>query len=134
MLDDLVPIALFLSLAYAVVSVTRIISDGRTRRRLIEAGASPELIQAVTAGPGQDTALFDTLKWALVIGAVGIALIAIQFLPYDSDEPIAVGLVLVFAAGGMLAYYAAARRLARGDERPGTGSACTRSPHLGGTL
>ncbi len=110
MLDDLVPIVVFLSVAYAIVGVTRIVSDGRTRRRLVEAGAAPELAQALTAPPRRDPGLGTSLQFGLVTGAIGVGLIVIQFLPYRTDEPIAAGLLLVFAAAGMLAYYALARR------------------------
>ena len=113
MTETLVPIALFLSLAFIVVGVTRTISESRTRRRLIEAGATPELVRALTAAPQTDAALHSSLRWGLVLGAVGLALILVQFLPYRLDEPIVLGLVLVFGAAGLLAYYAAGRRMAR---------------------
>ena len=117
----LVPIAFFVSLAFIFVGVTKVISDGRTRRRLIEAGATPELARAVTAVSKDDLGLYATLKWGLVTGAVGLGLILIQFLPFRSDEPIALGVVLVFAAAGLLTYYARARRLAPPTERERTG-------------
>jgi hypothetical protein len=47
-----------------------------------------------------------------VTGAVGIALIIIQFLPYRADDPMTLGVILVFAAVGLLGYYASAKRLA----------------------
>ena len=115
----LVPIAFILGLAFVLVGVTKVISDGRTRRRLIEAGATPELARAVTAVPNDDLGLSGTLRWGLVTGAVGLGLIVIQFLPFRSDEPIALGVILVFAAAGLLTYYARARRLAPPTERGG---------------
>jgi hypothetical protein len=113
MVATVVPIALFVALGFIIIGVTRIVSEGRTRRRLIEAGATPELASAITAAPQGDAGLRAALQWGLVIGAVGIALIIIQFLPYGPDEPISLGIVLVFAAAGLLAYYVAGRRLAR---------------------
>ncbi len=47
---------------------------------------------------------------------MGLALILIQFLPYRSDEPIVLGLILVFAAAGFLGYYVSARRLVRSNK------------------
>jgi hypothetical protein len=109
MIDELVPIVMFLSFAYALVGVTRAISDGRTRRKLAESGASPELAKALTA-PSRDPGLGTSLQFGLVAGAIGVALIIIQFLPYRTEDPIAAGLILVFAAAGLLGYYALARR------------------------
>lgn len=110
MLDDLVPLALFASLAYIIVATARIVSDGRTRRRLIDTGASPELASAVTATK-ERASIYESLRWGLVLGALGLGLIVVHFLPYGSDEPIAFGVVLLFAAAGLLTYSIVARRL-----------------------
>lgn len=114
MMETVVPTALFFCLAFAIVGVTRIVSDGAIRRRLIQANASAELARAVTAPPSQDAALQSALKWGLVLGAVGLSLVVVQFMPYRPDQPIVYGTVLLFGAAGLLGYYAVGRRLARG--------------------
>ena len=111
MVEVLVPIVAMLSTAFVIVGVAKILSDGRTRRRLIDAGATPELATALAQAPRRDPGLHDTLRWGLVTGALGVGLIVIQFLPYGADQPIVYGVVLLFGAGGLLGYYAAARRL-----------------------
>jgi hypothetical protein len=113
MLNELVPIVVPIAFFWAITAVARTIAEARTRRRLIDTKASPEFAAAVMTEARGDTALYDSLKWGLVVGAIGVALIVVQFLPYQADEPIALGVVLVFGAGGLLAYYAAARRLAK---------------------
>jgi hypothetical protein len=110
--DTLVPLGFFMALAFIFVGVAKIVSDGRTRRRLIDAKVSPELAKAITVTPPDDPGLYGALKWGLVTGAVGIALIIIQFLPYRSGDPIMLGVILVFAAAGLLGYYLTAKRLA----------------------
>ena len=87
------------------------IADARIRRRLIDAGVAPELARAIAGTPQEDPALYSTLKWGIVLGAVGLGLILVQFLPYRSGEPIVLGVILVFGAAGLLAYYASVRRL-----------------------
>ena len=113
MIDDLVPIVVPIAFFWAIATMARIIAEARTRRRLIETNASPEVAAAVMTATRGDMALHDSLKWGLVVGAIGVALVIVQFLPYQSDEPIALGVVLVFGAAGLLGYYAAARRLAK---------------------
>jgi uncharacterized protein DUF6249 len=116
---DLVPIAFLLSVTFVLVGITKVISDGSTRRRLIQAGATPELARAIVAAPKDDPGLYGALRWGILTGAVGLALILIQFLPYRSNEPIVLGVILVFAAAGLLGYYVSARRLVRTNERGG---------------
>jgi len=114
-----VPIAFSLSITFILVGITKVFSDGRTRRRLIEAGASPELARAIVAAPKDDPGLYSALRWGMLTGAVGLALILIQFLPFRAEEPIVLGVILVFAAAGLLGYYVSARRLVRSKERGG---------------
>jgi phosphatidylglycerophosphate synthase len=104
-----VPIAFF----WAITAVARTIAEARTRRRLIETKASPEFAAAVMTEARGDTAPHESLKWGLVVGAIGLALIVVQFLPYRPDDPIALGVVLVFGAAGLLGYYGAARRMTK---------------------
>src|SRR5256885_15987234 len=108
---SLVPIVFLLTVAFTLVGLAKVISDVRIRRRLIDAGAAPELARVIAGAPKEDPGLYSTLKWGMVLGAVGLGLILIQFLPYRSGEPIVLGVILVFAAVGLLTYYASARRL-----------------------
>jgi hypothetical protein len=117
--SDLVPIAFLLTVAFTLVGLAKVISDGRIRHRLIDAGAAPELARAIAGTPKEDPGLYSTLKWGIVTGAVGLGLILVQFLPYRSGEPIVLGVILVFAAAGLLAYYASVRRLTHPRERGG---------------
>ena len=111
MVEIIVPLGFFVSIAYATVGVTRAITDSRVRRRLLESNASVELAAAVVAPPRREPVLGETLKWGMLIGAVGLALILLQFLPFDPDDPIATGILLVSAALALLGYYGTARRL-----------------------
>ncbi len=115
----LVPIAFLLSIAFTLVALTKVISDGRTRRRLIESRAAPELVRAIVTPAKEDLGLYSALKWGILTGAVGLALIVVQFLPYRPDQPIVLGVILVFAAAGLIGYYLSARRLVAPTQRDG---------------
>lgn len=117
--DILVPLGLFAMIAFIVVGVTKTISDNRIRRRLIETAASPEFATAILGTPLDDPGLYGALKWGILTGAIGLALIVIQFLPYRPEDPIMLGVILLFAAGGLLGYYVVARRVGAGPRRPG---------------
>jgi hypothetical protein len=114
--DTLVPLGLFVMIAFIIVGLTKVVLDGRVRRRLIDTGATPELAKAIVGTPQHNLELYGTLKWGLVTGAIGLALIVIQFLPYRPEDPIMLGVILLFAAGGLLGYYVIARRLASRSE------------------
>ena len=100
--ETLVPLGLFAMIAFVIVGVTKIVSEGRIRRRLIETNATPEFARAIVATPQGDAGLYAALKWGILTGAVGLALVVIQFLPYRADDPIVAGVILVFAAVALL--------------------------------
>lgn len=105
--DTLVPIALFIAFFGTIVTITKTISDNRTKRQLIEAGVSEGLVEALFM-QRRDPNTWTALKWGLVVVGLGLALVIMQFLPYDFEEPIAYGLMFLFAGGGLLLYYAIA--------------------------
>jgi hypothetical protein len=51
--DDFVPLAFILALAFTAVSLSKVISDSRIRRRLIDTGAGPDLAREVVGHPGK---------------------------------------------------------------------------------
>lgn len=108
-MEELVPIALFAMIAVIMVGMTRIISEARTRRRLIDSGASAELIQAMNFR--QDSGQHSALQWGLVLAALGAALVVVDQIDYQAHVPLAIGIVLLFSAGGLLSYFAIARRM-----------------------
>jgi len=68
-------------------------------------------VRAIVTPAKEDLGLYSALKWGILTGAVGLALIVVQFLPYRPDQPIVLGVILVFAAAGLIGYYLSARRL-----------------------
>jgi hypothetical protein len=108
--ETLVPIGLFVSIVVLFIGVAKVISDGRTRRRLIEAGATADVVRAVTPAVRDDLGVYSALKWGIVILAGGFALVVIQFMPYRDNDPIVPGILMVFVGGALLIYWAFMRR------------------------
>jgi hypothetical protein len=111
--STLVPVAMFLSFTVTIIAVVRLVTEARTRRRLIEMNATPELARTVITASAADLGVHASLQWGLVTGAVGLALVLVQYLPFEPDEPIAYGVVLLFASAGMVLYHVLGRRLLR---------------------
>ena len=111
----LIVASIFVPVFFALVAITKIISDNRTKRKLVDAHVSEEVIHALFMKPRRDPELFSALKWGLVVAGVGLALVVIQVLPYEFNEPIAYGLMFLFAGAGLLAYYGIASAAANKD-------------------
>jgi hypothetical protein len=110
----------FVGFFAAAVMITKILADNWTKRRLTAAHVSDETIRALRASD-REGAVAGALRWGLVLSGLGVALVMIQFLPFDFTDPIAYGLMLLFAGGGLLAHYAILDRATRrkvGSEPP----------------
>ena len=97
-----------------ILSITKVLSDNWTKRKLIEARVSDAVIRTLFRKES-DPEMFAALKWGIVLVALGVGLIVSQYLPSGFEEPLAWGVVLVFGGVGLLAYYAIARALLRRD-------------------
>ncbi len=116
--DYLVAVVLFISIAVMMLGIARTIADTLIRRRLIDAGNAGD-ISRLLAAPAEDR-VSGALKWGIVAVATGAALVLIQVLPYDRDEPIVLGIVLLFVGVGLLVYHTMARKAGMGAG-PGSG-------------
>lgn len=116
--DILVPFALFATIAYAIVGTTRAIADSRTRRRLIEAKATPEVVRAMVTPLAGDRERYPSLRSGLVLGLVGLALLLVRLLPRPVDDTVSSAVVLLAGGVALLAHHVLARRLARGATPP----------------
>ena len=110
--EYLVAVVLFISIAVMVLGIARTIADTLIRRRLIEAGNAGDISRMLAASA--EDRVSGALKWGIVAVATGAALVLIQMLPYERDEPIVLGIVLLFVGIGLLAYYALARKAGTG--------------------
>lgn len=103
--DTLVPIAFFLTIVAVVLGLARIISEGRTRRRLIEHGGSSDVAGVLADLAAYDRAHPPALMWGIVTVTAGAAFVVLQFLPFEEDDPIMAGVVLLFVGAGLLLYH-----------------------------
>lgn len=78
------------------------IARAAIRRKLADRDLSVEQMEAILK---RRTDPDSVLKWALLSAMVGLGFILLQFLPeHLQGEPFTVGLVLVFASGGLFLY------------------------------
>ena len=116
------PTLVVISFFVFVLGITKVLADNWTKRKLIEARVSADVVRALFRKES-DPEMFAALKWGIVLVSLGVGLMVSQYLPGRFDEPLAWGVVLVFGGVGLLAYFAAARALVRRDagaasERP----------------
>src|SRR5437763_15827507 len=94
---SLVPIAFLLSVTFILLGITKVLCDGTTRRRLITAGAAPDLSRVIVAAPRDGPGLYSSLRGGRLPGGIRLALLWVPFLAYRPSAPSVLGFALVFA-------------------------------------
>jgi hypothetical protein len=102
-----------IAIAYAamIVALTKILADNRTKRKLLEARVSDETVRALYARRDPDA--WGALRWGMVLAGVGFAFVLIDLGGFGATDPIAYGLIFLFAGGGLMGYHLIVRATGR---------------------
>ena len=104
--EILIPITLFLTIAYVI----KVIVDARTRRALIGANGSEELVRSIMAGEDLRQK-HSSLRWGVILLAIAVGFGLIEAGGWSEVTP---GVIAVLAGAtglGNLAYYFLTRRM-----------------------
>jgi hypothetical protein len=103
---ELVPISLFVCIAYAI----KVCVDAMVRRRVVTAGSSPELVASLLREE-ELRRRHSSLRWGIVLLSVALGFGLIQWFGWQEVTP---GLVAVLAGAtglGNLVFFMMSRRL-----------------------
>jgi hypothetical protein len=106
------PLIGVISLFVAIAVITKLGLDHRLRQKLIDKGMVDENVKYLYRENGETRAL-SSLKWALVLIGIGLAVIIGQMVPGRMVEEITIAGMFLFAGLGLLVYYAIALRVIR---------------------
>lgn len=93
-------IAMFL----VVPVIIKLLSENKTRRKLIEKGLVDENIKYLFPDRPKDY-VSSSLKWGMVLIAMGMAVFAGQMAPRDLVEEVTIGCMLIFGGLALVLYY-----------------------------
>jgi hypothetical protein len=96
--------------------VVKLLSENKTRRKLIEKGLVDENIKYLFPDKPKNY-VSSSLKWGMVLIAVGLAVFAGQMAPSDLVEEVTIGCMLIFGGLALVLYYViASKKLKRCEE------------------
>lgn len=104
--DLLIPITLFICIAYAI----KVVVDAYTRRRVIESSGSEELVRSLIDGEASRRR-HASLHWGSVLVALAIGFGLIELIGWNEVTPGAIALLLGATGLGNLVYYVLERKL-----------------------
>lgn len=103
---EFTPIFITAIVFVSITFVIKVISDNRIRRRLIESGKLDEQVQFLYLHPDKkESSPLQSLKWGLVLVALGLALFVGQLLPYQMEGEGTIGTMFLFSGIAFLIYY-----------------------------
>lgn len=105
MAEELIPIVVVSVFFWCIAYVTKTLSDNRVKRELVNVKADSETIDyLMLRSPPSERE--SSLKWGLVIVALGVAFGLIHLLRLDGDEAMTYAILFVFGGGALLGHYA----------------------------
>ena len=104
--EILIPITLFVAIAYVI----KVIVDARTRRALIGANGSEELVRSIMAGEDLRQK-HSSLRWGVTLLAIGVGFGLIEAGGWTEVTPGVVAVLAIATGLGNLAYYFLSRRM-----------------------
>ena len=103
-MEFIVPVVLFISFTWMV----KALSDNKTKRMIIDKVGLNENIRFLYDDSKKH--LGASLKWGMVLSALGIALFIYRLFFYRESEEVMFGLLFLAAGLGLIVYYFAARQ------------------------
>lgn len=107
--DVLMPLTIMGTFGVSLLFFTRAITDYILKKKMIEKGFVNEDTQAIFKRHTEENK-FSSLKWGLIILTAGIALIIMEYVPYERESPLPYGIFAVAVSIGFLAYYFLVRK------------------------
>ena len=104
--EILIPITLFLAIAYTIKAVV----DARVRKQMVESNGSQELVRSMLEGE-EIRRRHGSLRWGIVFTALAIGFGFVQSAGWDELNPGVIAVLLGATGIGNLAYYLLARKL-----------------------
>lgn len=103
--DVLMPIAIIGSFGYSIWAFTKVMTEYILKKKMIDKGFVNDTTQAIFKSQNGFEDSYPSLKWGLIVLAIGLALITISLIDIHPDSPLPYGLLAVFVSVGFLAYY-----------------------------
>lgn len=104
------------------------VAEMRTRKRALESGATPEIMDLLFEEEEKSSSRYGALKWGIVVTALGLGVLAEAVFPYSFADPIAYGVLLVIGGLALIGYYAYLEAHPGDDGSPGRESPPGRPP------
>jgi hypothetical protein len=89
--------------------IVKMLSDNRTRRKLIEKGLVDEKVKYLFMDKPKEY-VSSSLKWGMVLIAIGLAVFVGQMVPKELVEEVTIGAMFVFGGIALVIYYAIASK------------------------
>ncbi len=100
---------------FSVVAIVKIVSESKTRQRLIDRGGNADETVRQMYGASAKMQSASSLKWGMVLVGIGIALLVGQLFPHYVSSEVTFGLMFLFAGIGFLLYYPMAKKMSNSN-------------------
>lgn len=105
MQNVLTPLVILGTISAGIVLFTRALTSYYLRKKMVEKGYVDKESVAILARKNEEAGPYANLKWALIIFFAGLALVVLEYIPYDRESPLPYGLFALSVSLGMLIHF-----------------------------
>lgn len=113
MSEILVPIIVVPSMFLAIFAIIKTVSDNSVRRKVIDKGMVDENVKHLFESSHSEFRP-NSLKWGMVLMAIGLAILIGQMAPYSLQSEVTIGGGFILSGLALVLYYVIAGRLQNG--------------------
>ena len=110
---EMIPV---LAMVLVVPVIIKLLSDNKTRRKLIEKGLVDEKVKYLFLDKPKEY-VSSSLKWGMVLIAIGLAVFVGQMAPKELVEEVTIGAMFVLGGLALVIYYAIASKKINEQEK-----------------
>ena len=110
MSGELTAVLIVATIFFSLSSIVRTIVDNNLRKKLIDKGMLNEDVKFLYQSR-QEGQISNSLKWGMVLIAVGAAVLIGQYAPYSFHEEATISAMFIMAGLALIAYYVMAKQM-----------------------
>ncbi len=110
MSGELTAVLIVATIFFSLTQIVRTIADNNLRKKLIDKDILDEKVKFLYQSR-QEGQISNSLKWGMVLIAVGAAVLIGQYAPYRFHEEATISAMFIMAGLALIAYYVMAKQM-----------------------
>ena len=115
--EILVPIVVVPTIFLAFFYIIKTISDNNLRRKIVDKGLLDENVRHLFPAEKSESSFPASLKWGMVLVAIGAAMLIGQLVPYAKEEEATIISMFILSGLALIVFYLLENRMSKSKDK-----------------